>query len=438
MSGASLGDGRRGVRGRRESAGRDGGGRLARLGRLAGLIAAVVAVVAVFTLCGEGRALGYSFSDVARGDPYYAAIMDLVGRGAVTGFTDGTFRPDERVSRQQFAKMIVKALGLAVTGSEVCPFGDVPAQEGADPLYPAKYVAVCAKNGIAAGITATIFAPRVEITRQQLMSMIARAAHAGEPPAAFSPEFASRSFSSLEHYQNARAAAYAWLLHGLMGMGSDYDFLAPATRGECAQLLYQLREESLPAGATLLFADDFSTKWAGRLEADQGTDSWRYDLDRGEYVCDIYTPKLQCRQAPDTEFADFTAEVEARCVGDGGYGLVFRITEGWDDFYEFIVFTRGYWQLWHRSGNEWSVLTKDLDNPSSAIEQGDAWNLLRVDAYGDQVTVSVNGVSLFGVEGARSSAGRIGFLAQAASPADGAEVAFDDYRVWSASGDVGR
>ena len=61
-------------------------------------------------------ALRRAFPDVV-GSPYEAAIYDLAGRGIITGFEDGSFRPNAPVTRQQFAKMIVKTLGFPVTGS---------------------------------------------------------------------------------------------------------------------------------------------------------------------------------------------------------------------------------------------------------------------------------------------------------------------------------
>ncbi len=128
----------------------------------------------------SGRAS--SFSDVA-GSPYEAAIYDLVARGAITGFEDGTFRPDAPVTRQQFAKMIVKAMLYPVTGSEVCPFTDVAAQTGTDPLYPSKYVAVCAQRKITQGRTATLFGPENSITHEQLITMAVRAAGLPRPAA---------------------------------------------------------------------------------------------------------------------------------------------------------------------------------------------------------------------------------------------------------------
>jgi alpha-tubulin suppressor-like RCC1 family protein len=183
---------------------------------------------------------GHEFSDVPASHPYHDAISVLAGEGIVSGFEDGTFRPDASVTRQQFAKMIVKTLDYPVTGNEVCPFTDVQAQIGTDPFYPSKYVAVCADRGITQGKTPTTFAPRDSITREQLITMIARAVGAIDPPAGYQPGFTAAQFSLQEHYQNARKAAYAGRLDEIQGIGPAYDFRAPATRGECSQLLYEV------------------------------------------------------------------------------------------------------------------------------------------------------------------------------------------------------
>ena len=69
---------------------------------------------------GDGGS-GTAFPDVPAGHPYYNAIYDLADRGIIAGYEDGTFGPGDPVTRQQFAKMIVKTLGYTVTGTEVCP-----------------------------------------------------------------------------------------------------------------------------------------------------------------------------------------------------------------------------------------------------------------------------------------------------------------------------
>jgi alpha-tubulin suppressor-like RCC1 family protein len=181
------------------------------------------------------------FSDVA-GSPYETAINDLSSQGVITGFEDGTFRPNATVTRQQFAKMIVKVWNYPVTGAEVCPFTDVAAQIGTDPFYPSKYVAVCAANGITLGKTATTFDPYSNITRQQLITMVVRVADPDDPPDGYQPNFIPQQFSLNEHYLNGRKAAYEGFLEGLVGVGSLYDFRDPASRGECAQILYNLSQ----------------------------------------------------------------------------------------------------------------------------------------------------------------------------------------------------
>ncbi len=182
------------------------------------------------------------FTDVAADHPYRTAIYELADRGIITGFENQTFRPDDPVSRQQFAKMIVKTMGLLVTGSETCPFTDVLVQVGTDPFYPSKYVAVCADHGITVGYPGGLFKPYDSITRQQLITMVARAAGLPEPPQGYDPGFSEGQFYPRLHYENARKAAYAGLLDGLQGVGPSYDFFAAASRGECAQLLCNLLE----------------------------------------------------------------------------------------------------------------------------------------------------------------------------------------------------
>jgi hypothetical protein len=182
------------------------------------------------------------FSDVA-GSPHASAIYELAARDIVSGYPDGTFRPSDPVSRQQFAKMIVKTLGLNVGGGEVCPFPDVVGGiDPSDPFYADKYVAVCAAQGITQGFADGTFGPYDRILRQQLISMAARAAALPGPPAGYAPDFLPGQFYPGEHYLNACKAAYAGLLDGLPGLGLTYDFYTPSTRGECAQVLYNLLE----------------------------------------------------------------------------------------------------------------------------------------------------------------------------------------------------
>lgn len=178
------------------------------------------------------------FSDVTPDTPYAAAINLLAARGVVQGYVDGRFGPDDPVTRQQFAKMIVLALGIEVSPMQACGFSDVePLPETSDPLYPTAYVAACAAAGIVVGKSEDRFYPYDHVTRAQLITMVARAAGLPEPPADYQPVFGD---FSRDHYPWARRAAYAGLLDGLAGMSREYNFWGMATRGEVCQLLASL------------------------------------------------------------------------------------------------------------------------------------------------------------------------------------------------------
>lgn len=194
-----------------------------------------VPVLVLFLLFTPSALAASSFPDVPDTHPYAPAINDLKGRGIISGFADGTFQPNSQMTRQQFAKVIVKTLGLTVTGDESCPFSDVShGLSPDDPFYPDKYVAVCAANGITTGKTASAFDPNGNVTRAQLITMVARAADLAAPPSSYSPSFGSFDPT---HYPWARKAAYAGLIDGLQGMGRSFNFLASATRGEVAEVL---------------------------------------------------------------------------------------------------------------------------------------------------------------------------------------------------------
>jgi len=70
------------------------------------------------------------FTDVGPTTPYAAQITLLARQGIINGYSDGTFRPYNRVTRQQFAKMIVLALGYRPAPVTRCSFRDVPVAGG--------------------------------------------------------------------------------------------------------------------------------------------------------------------------------------------------------------------------------------------------------------------------------------------------------------------
>ncbi|MDF9409008.1 DUF1533 domain-containing protein [Pelotomaculum isophthalicicum JI] len=97
-----------------------------------------------------------------------AAIEKLVAMGAVSGYPDGTFQPDNTITRAEFATVLVKAFKLEGKGGQT--FADTAGHWAADA------VAAAACHGIVRGYDTNTFAPDDLITREQMAAMVVKAA----------------------------------------------------------------------------------------------------------------------------------------------------------------------------------------------------------------------------------------------------------------------
>lgn len=183
--------------------------------------------------------------------PYAEAIQAMQRAGVISGYQVGgnwEFRPTNRVWRAQFAKMIDGALGLPVDELMSSPFTDLGVDilmpgPGVDNLYPHEYVAAAYWRNITNGLTATTFGPYHDVTRAQVVTMIVRGTKSMRPGLLTEPSLGYLgvlgSFSPV-HDPNMRTAEINGLLVGLVGFGPSWDPWLPATRGEVAQLLWNL------------------------------------------------------------------------------------------------------------------------------------------------------------------------------------------------------
>ena len=106
----------------------------------------------------------------AAGNWAEAAILRLASLGAVSGFEDGTFRPDLAVTRAQFAKFIVKSLGIAEASSLPPGIKDAAAV----PAWAVPFVGACVRDHILTGSDGFV-RPNDTITRAEAAAMIVRA-----------------------------------------------------------------------------------------------------------------------------------------------------------------------------------------------------------------------------------------------------------------------
>ncbi len=127
--------------------------------------------VATFTYTIEDKPVeAVTFSDVS-GHWAESYITAAVKAGYVSGYDDGTFKPDAYVTRAQFVKMIVAAFGFTGTGDTT--FADSTSH------WALPQIKIAANNNLVTGVTQSNgvnFLPDNNISREQVASILYRAA----------------------------------------------------------------------------------------------------------------------------------------------------------------------------------------------------------------------------------------------------------------------
>lgn len=108
-----------------------------------------------------------SFRDVTSTHWAFASVERAAELGLVTGYSDGTFRPDTPVTRAQFVLMLWRMCGKPAA-AKAASFADASADWYQDALSWA------VGKGYVNGLSDTRFGPDAPITRQQAMAILFR------------------------------------------------------------------------------------------------------------------------------------------------------------------------------------------------------------------------------------------------------------------------
>ena len=115
-----------------------------------------------------------TFSDVPPSYWAYPQVMACVLAGVVNGYSDGTYRPTDGVTRDQMAIFVSRALaggdGNVPAGPATAHFPDVPTS-----YWAFKYVAYAYANGIVQGYPDGAYDPGATVNRAQMAVFTARA-----------------------------------------------------------------------------------------------------------------------------------------------------------------------------------------------------------------------------------------------------------------------
>ena len=173
-----------------------------------------------------------SFTDIG-GHWGEAAIMESVALGFVNGYPDGTFHPNQQVTRLEFTTMLARALRLDEPAQTALDFADA----SRIPAWAAPSVTAAVQAGWITGYEDHTFRGSNVITRQEMASLIVRAL--GSQVSAE----AELNFADSLSVQNwAKGYVAAAVEQGLM-QGKGNNRFAPmdnATRAEAATVILNL------------------------------------------------------------------------------------------------------------------------------------------------------------------------------------------------------
>ncbi|HHY14415.1 MAG TPA: S-layer homology domain-containing protein, partial [Thermoanaerobacterales bacterium] len=141
------------------------------------LLALIVAVIFIIGSVATGFAA--TFEDVVDTD-FEDEVNRLVALEIISGYPDGTFRPEGLVTRAEFAKITVSATGVGAAAEYAkgaTKFTDVEAEH-----WAAGYINVATDLGIIQGYGDGRFGPEDQVTYAEAITMIVRSL--GYEPAA--------------------------------------------------------------------------------------------------------------------------------------------------------------------------------------------------------------------------------------------------------------
>lgn len=194
----------------------------------------------------------HPFKDVSAGKWYTPYVEYVYENNLMNGTTNTTFAPNANMNRAMVVTVLHRLVGEPAS-SAFLPFTDVPSGQ-----YYTNAVRWCYEKGIVNGISQSIFGPKTDITREQLVTILYRYAQA------LCLDTSARANLSV-YSDRGKIGAYAsdafrWAVSVGIITGTSSTALSPkgnATRAQCAAILQRFigwvsGDPAMPAGSTLV------------------------------------------------------------------------------------------------------------------------------------------------------------------------------------------
>ncbi len=198
-----------------------------------------------------------SFNDVLANAWYKKAVDFIAARNITLGTGEGTYSPDAPLTRGQFVVLLMNAYNIppevpegsicsGQTGSSTSSSASWPSNAGnftdAGDTYYTDYLLKARRLGIVQGIGNDLFKPENHITRQETFVMLYNALKAIDELPALTAGKTLEDFTDADEVANWAEEALSHLVGAgmLQGSGNKLDPRTGTTRGQIAQVLYNL------------------------------------------------------------------------------------------------------------------------------------------------------------------------------------------------------
>lgn len=213
----------------------------------------ILASIGLSLLLSTNAFAATTFTDI--NDSYAKTeINKLAEMGIVDGNGDGTFKPTQNITRDEFAKILCVSLGLDQDASGAAQFTDVED-------WARGYVGALVTEGITQGTGDSTYGGTEQLTREQMAALFVRAMYAEEIAQALYDDgdiqltFADQA--SIDDYAKADVAL-AQKIGFIKGDGTNFDPSSNAERQAVARLAYEYTVNSETyANAIVGLANDY-------------------------------------------------------------------------------------------------------------------------------------------------------------------------------------
>ena len=206
----------------------------------------VICLVLAFSLGAFAAEEELPFTDI---DNHWSkdAVMEMYSYGIVNGYEDSTYRPDNTVTRAEFAKMlysaVVKEGGIDAAEN---PFADVQTAWYSIPIISLY------NSGVISGTSENSFDPQADLTREQMVTMIVRCAQTYDIFDLIPDQSKNISdFSDADQISEYAQESFTYAYQAGIVSGTQNQLLPSkvTSRAEVAQILYNCfhAKDSIPS-----------------------------------------------------------------------------------------------------------------------------------------------------------------------------------------------